>query len=62
MNGSKKSYTNVYIFDYVYAKIYHTTVPDDVEDIDSYIAEKLNIKVSNIYTMCSEEELEIEEL
>ena len=51
-----------YIFDYVNAKIYHTTIPDDVEDIDFYVADKLNIKVSNIYTMCSEEELEIEEL
>lgn len=62
MIGSKKSYTNVYIFDYVNCKIYHTTVPDDVEDIDSYVAEKLNMKIGNIYTLCSEEELEIEEL
>ena len=54
--------THCYIFDYVNAKIYHTTIPDDVEDIDSYIADKLNIKISNIYTMCSDEELEIEEL
>ena len=54
--------THCYIFDYVNAKIYHTTIPDDVEDIDSYVAEKLNIKVGNIYTMCSDEELEIEEL
>lgn len=53
---------NCYIFDYVNAKIYHTTISDDVEDIDSYVADKLNIKVSNIYTMCSNEELEIENL
>ena len=54
--------THCYIFDYVNAKMYHTTIPDDVEDIDSYVADKLNIKVSNIYTMCSDEELEIENL
>ena len=54
--------THCYIFDYVNAKIYHTTISDNVEDIDSYVAEKLNIKVSNVYTMYSEEELEIEEL
>ena len=54
--------THCYIFDYVSAKIYHTTIPYNVEDIDSYVAEKLNIKISNIYTMCSDEELEIEEL
>ena len=56
--------THCYIFDYVNAKIYHTTIPEDVEDIDSYIAKKLNINIniSNIYTMCSDEELEIEEL
>ena len=51
-----------YIFNYVNAKIYHATIPNDVEDIDSYVADKLNIKVSNIYTMCSDEELEIENL
>ena len=53
-----------YIFDYVNCKIYHTTIPEDVEDIDSYIAKKLNINIniSNIYTMCSDEELKIEEL
>ena len=39
--------THCYIFDYVNAKIYHTTIPDDVEDIDSYIAEKLNINKSS---------------
>ena len=54
--------THCYIFDYCSAKIYHTTVPDDVEDIDSYIAEKLDISLSNIHVMCSDEELEIEEL
>ena len=56
--------THCYIFDYVNCKIYHTTIPEDVEDIDSYIAKKLNINIniSNIYTMCSDEELEIEEL
>lgn len=54
--------THCYIFDYVNCKIYHTIIPDDVEDIDCYVAEKLNIKVSNIYVMCSNEELEIEEL
>ena len=54
--------THCYIFDYADAKIYHTTISDDVEDIDSYIADKLNIKISNIYTMCSDEELNIEEL
>ena len=51
-----------YIFDYVDAKIYHTTIPNDVEDIDFNVAEKLNLKVGNVYTMCSDEELEIEEL
>ena len=51
-----------YIFDYVDAKIYHTTILDNVEDIDFYVADKLNIKVGNVYTMCSDEELEIEEL
>ena len=40
--------THCYIFDYVCCTIYHTTIPDDVEDIDSYVAEKLNIKVSNL--------------
>ena len=54
--------THCYIFDYVNAKIYHTTVPDDVEDIDSYIAEKFDISLNSIYTMCSDKELEIEEL
>lgn len=51
-----------YIFDYVNDKIYHTTIPDNVEDIDSYVADKLNINIGNIYTMCSNEELEIENL
>ena len=51
-----------YIFDYVNAKIYHTTITDDVEDIDSYVADKLNIRICDIYTMRSDEELEIEEL
>ena len=51
-----------YIFDYVNSKIYHTTISDNVEDIDSYVADKLNIRVGDIYTMCSDEELEIEEL
>ena len=46
----------------LHMEIYHTTIPDDVKDIDSYVAEKLNIKVGNIYTLCSDEELEIEEL
>ena len=54
--------THCYIFDYVDCKIYHTIIPDDVEDIDSYIAKKLNIQINSIYTMCSDEELEIEEL
>ena len=54
--------THCYIFDYVNCKIYHTELPDDVEDVDSYIANKLNINVGNIYTLCSEEELEIAEL
>ena len=54
--------THCYIFNYVTCKIYHTTIPDDVKDIDSYIAEKLNISLNSIYTMCSDEELEIEEL
>ena len=54
--------THCYIFDYVNAKIYHTTIPDDVEDIDSYVADKLNRKVSNNYTKWSNEELEIENL
>ena len=54
--------THCYIFDYVDAKIYHTTIPDDVEDIDSYIAEKFNISLNSIYIMCSYKELEIEEL
>ena len=49
-----------YIFDYANAKIYHTTIPDDVEDIDSYVANNLNIKLCNICTMFSDEELEIE--
>ena len=54
--------THCYIFDYTNAKIYHTIIPENVEDIDSYVAEKLNISLSSIYTMCSDEELEIEEL
>lgn len=54
--------THCYIFDYVNAKIYHTIITNDVEDIDSYVAEKFNIKVDSIYTLCSDEELEIEEL
>lgn len=54
--------THCYIFDYVRCKIYHTTVPEDVEDIDSWVAEQLNIKVGNIYVLCSDEQLEIEEL
>lgn len=54
--------THCYVFDYVNAKIYHTTIQDDIEDINFYVADKLNIKVSNIYTMCSDEELEIENL
>lgn len=54
--------THCYIFDYLNCKIYHTELPDNVEDVDSYIAEKLGIKTSNVYTLCSDEELEIEEL
>lgn len=56
--------THCYIFDYVACKIYHTTIPDEIEydNTDEYIAEKLNIKSSNIYTLLSDEELEIEEL
>lgn len=53
-----------YVFDYVNGKIYHTIIPDDIEDIDIdyYVANKLNINVGDIYTMYSDEELEIEEL
>ena len=52
-----------YIFDYTNCKIYHTKLPEfEIEDVDRYIAKKLNIKISNCYTLCSEEELEIEEL
>ena len=54
--------THCYIFDYANGQIWHTTIPDEVEDIDSYVADKLNISLSSIYTMCSDEELEIEEL
>lgn len=54
--------THCYVFDYVNCKIYHTELSDEVEDIDDYIAKKLNMKVGNIYTLCSETELEIEEL
>ena len=54
--------THCYIFDYVNGKIYHTTITDDVEDIDAYVANKLNINIGDIYTMYSDEELEIEEL
>lgn len=56
--------THCYIFDYIDCKIYHTTIPDEIEydNTDEYIAEKLNINSSNIYTLLSDEELEIEEL
>lgn len=54
--------THCYIFDYVNCKIYHTIIPEEIEDVDSYIAKKLNINIGNVYTLCSEEELEIEEL
>jgi len=54
--------THCYIFDYIDCKIYHIELPDEVEDVDSYIAKKLNRKVSNVYTLCSERKLEIEEL
>ena len=54
--------THCYIFDYVNCKIYHTTIPEDVEDIDVYISKTFNINYNSFYTLCSDEELEIEEL
>jgi len=54
--------THCYIFDYANGQIWHTTIPDEVEDIDSYVAEKLGLKTDCVYTLCSDEELEILEL
>lgn len=53
--------THCYIFDYANCKIYHTIVPEG-EDIDIYCLEKLGTKGDNIHILCSDEELEIEEL
>lgn len=51
-----------YIFDYTNAKIYHTTIPITVEDIESYIIETFNMRADSIHFMTSKEELNIEEL
>ena len=40
--------THCYIFDYVDAKIYHTTITDDVEDINFYVDEKLNYEINRL--------------
>lgn len=54
--------THCYIFNYADAELYHTIIPEGVEDVDSYVAKKLNTRVSNIYTLCCDEPLEIKEL
>lgn len=56
------SYFECYILDYVNCKIYHTRVPYDVDNVQEYISEKLNISINDIHFLTSEEELEIEEL
>ena len=51
-----------YIFDYTNAKLYHTTIPEDVEDVTDYLSKLLGVGESSIYFMCTNEELKIEEL
>ena len=51
-----------YVFDYYASKLWHTVIPDDVEDIIDYLSKLLNTKDSNIQFIVTEEPLEIEEL
>lgn len=54
-----------YIFDYDTADIYHTELPDILttnEEIESYLSDNLEFKLSNIHYMVTESELGIIEI
>lgn len=54
-----------YIFDYCPISIYHTRLPEDIEDIEDievYLCETYGFKSSQIYFMVADEELTIEDL
>lgn len=51
-----------YIFDYCSASIYHTEIPDDIEDVETYLYKKYKLKSSQISFIVTDEKLDIEDL
>ena len=51
-----------YIFDFTSASIYHVKLPEDVEDIESYLCETYGLKSNQLSFMVTDEKLTIEDL
>lgn len=51
-----------YIFNYGTFEIYHTTIPDDIDDVDEYISKKFNLRIDEIFSMTGQNTLTIKEL
>jgi len=51
-----------YIFDYSVSAIYHIILPDNIEDVETYICETYNLRPSDIHFMITEEKVEIQGL
>lgn len=51
-----------YIFDYTSSSIYHVKLPEDVEDVETYLCETYGFKSGQIYFMVTDEKLNIEDL
>ncbi|MBO7692982.1 MAG: hypothetical protein J6Y28_09855 [Acholeplasmatales bacterium] len=51
-----------YIFDFTSASIYHIKLPEDVEDIESYLCETYGLKSNQLSFMVTDEKLTIEDL
>ena len=54
--------THCYILDLCETRILHVEIPDNVIEIETYIEEKYNVDTSTAYIMCSDYQLNIQEL
>ena len=51
-----------YIFDFGSASMYHVKLPEDVEDVESYLCKTYGFKSSQIQFIITEEKLTIKDL
>lgn len=51
-----------YIFDYGCASIYHVKLPEDIEDVETYLRETYKFRSNQLSFMVTDEKLTIEEL